>query len=136
MDPDGEIVLLTTGAGLSMMLIDELRAAGLKPFNFLDIRTGGLRGETTRLTQVLSWMGRGHKVRALLLNIFAGITDLGEFSRLLVAALGQAGLTVPVVARLVGTNSAAARDTLAAAGIGLHTDLDAAIAEGRGHLGP
>src|SRR6185436_6299764 len=45
-DPDGEIGLLTTGAGLSMMLIDELRAAGLRPYNFLDIRTGGLRGET------------------------------------------------------------------------------------------
>ena len=43
-DPAGEIGLLTTGAGLSMMLIDELRAAGLKPYNFLDIRTGGLRG--------------------------------------------------------------------------------------------
>ena len=43
-DPEGEIGLLTTGAGLSMMLIDELRAAGMNPFNFLDIRTGGLRG--------------------------------------------------------------------------------------------
>jgi len=133
-DPDGEIGLLTTGAGLSMMLIDELRAAGLKPFNFLDIRTGGLRGETRRLTQVLQWIGQGKKVRVLLVNIFAGITDLGEFSRLLVKALGAAHLKTPVVARLVGTNLSAARDTLAAAGIGLHTDLDAAIAEARKHL--
>jgi succinyl-CoA synthetase beta subunit len=130
-DPDGEIGLLTTGAGLSMMLIDELRAAGLKPFNFLDIRTGGLRGETTRLTQVLSWIGKGRKVKVLLVNIFAGITDLGEFSRLLVAALESAGLEVPVVARLVGTNLASAREVLAKAGIPLHTDLDAAIAEVR-----
>jgi hypothetical protein len=58
-DPRGEIGLLTTGAGLSMMLIDELRTAGLKPYNFLDIRTGGLRGETRRLTQVLKWIGEG-----------------------------------------------------------------------------
>ena len=128
-DPDGEIGLLTTGAGLSMMLIDELRAAGLKPFNFLDIRTGGLRGETKRLTQVLSWIGHGRKVRVLLVNIFAGITDLGEFSRLLVAALESAGLKVPVVARLVGTNLAAAREVLAKAGIPLHTDLDSAVNE-------
>ena len=133
-DPEGEIGLLTTGAGLSMMLIDELRAAGLKPFNFLDIRTGGLRGETKRLTQVLQWIGQGQKVKVLLVNIFAGITDLGEFSRLLVQALDAAKLGTPVVARLVGTNLAAARDTLAAAGIGLHTDLDAAIAEVRQHL--
>jgi len=134
-DADGEIGLLTTGAGLSMMLIDELRAMGLKPFNFLDIRTGGLRGETRRLTQVLQWIGHGKKVKVLLVNIFAGITDLGEFSQLLVKALGTANLKTPVVARLVGTNLSAARDTLAAAGIILHTDLDAALEEARQHLG-
>jgi len=133
-DADGEIGLLTTGAGLSMMLIDELRAVGLKPFNFLDIRTGGLRGETKRLTQVLQWIGHGKKVKVLLVNIFAGITDLGEFSRLLVKALGAAHLKTPVVARLVGNGLSAARDTLAAVKIGLHTDLDAALAEVRGHL--
>ena len=133
-DADGEIGLLTTGAGLSMMLIDELRAVGLKPFNFLDIRTGGLRGETKRLTQVLQWIGHGKKVKVLLGNIFAGITDLGEFSQLLVKALSAAHLKTPVVARLVGTNFSAARDTLAAAKIALHTDLDAALAEVRQHL--
>ncbi len=134
-DPAGEIGLLTTGAGLSMMLIDELRAAGLKPYNFLDIRTGGLRGETKRLTQVLEWIAAGRAVKVLLVNIFAGITDLGEFSRLLVAALGASRLKTPVVARLVGTNLPAARATLAAAGVALHTDLDAALAEVRVHLG-
>jgi len=134
-DADGEIGLLTTGAGLSMMLIDELRAVGLKPFNFLDIRTGGLRGETRRLTQVLRWIGQGKKVKVLLVNIFAGITDLGEFSRLLVEAIATTPqLKVPVVARLVGNGLSAARDTLAAVKIGLHTDLDAALAEVRGHL--
>jgi succinyl-CoA synthetase beta subunit len=134
-DPAGEIGLLTTGAGLSMMLIDELRAAGLKPYNFLDIRTGGLHGETTRLTQVLQWIGEGKNVKALLVNIFAGITDLGEFSRLLLQALQDApALKVPVVARLVGNGLPAAREMLAAAGIALHTDLDAAIEEVRGRL--
>ncbi len=134
-DPQGEIGLLTTGAGLSMMLIDELREAGLKPYNFLDIRTGGLRGETTRLVQVLKWIARGRNIRVLLVNIFAGITDLGEFSRLLVAAIKEVPqLKVPVVARLVGNGLPAARETLATAGIKLHTDLDAALAEVRQHL--
>ncbi len=135
-DPEGEIGLLTTGAGLSMMLIDELRAAGLKPYNFLDIRTGGLRGETRRLTQVLQWIGEGRKVKVLLVNIFAGITELGEFSRLLVAALQSATqLKVPVVARLVGNGLPAAQKVLARAGIALHTDLDAALDAVRAHLG-
>ena len=133
-DADGEIGLLTTGAGLSMMLIDELRAMGLKPYNFLDIRTGGLRGETKRLTQVLQWIGHGKKVKVLLVNIFAGITDLGEFSQLLVKALDAAHLKTPVVARLVGNGLPVAREVFAAAGISLHTDLDAALAEVRGHL--
>jgi succinyl-CoA synthetase beta subunit len=133
-DPAGEVGLLTTGAGLSMMLIDEMRAAGLKPYNFLDIRTGGLRGETKRLTQVLQWIGEGKQVKVLLVNIFAGITELGEFSRLLVKALDAAKLKTPVVARLVGNGLPAAREVLAAAGISLHTDLDAALADVRGHL--
>jgi len=134
-DPGGEIGLLTTGAGLSMMLIDELRAAGLKPYNFLDIRTGGLRGETRRLTQVLEWIGEGKNIKVVLVNIFAGITDLGEFARLLLAALAAApALNVPVVARLVGNGLPAAREALAPAGIALHTDLDDALAEVREHL--
>ncbi|HSN41222.1 MAG TPA: ATP-grasp domain-containing protein [Burkholderiales bacterium] len=134
-DPQGEIGLLTTGAGLSMMLIDELRASGLRPYNFLDIRTGGLRGETKRLVQVLHWIARGRNIRVLLINIFAGITELGEFSRLLVAALGEAPqLKVPVVARLVGNGLPAAREVLAGAGIQLYTGLDDALEEVRRHL--
>ena len=88
-DPEGEVGLLTTGAGLSMMLIDELRSAGLRPFNFLDIRTGGLRGQTTRLVTVLRWLAAAPKVRVLLVNMFGGITDMGEFSRLLVRAIQE-----------------------------------------------
>ena len=134
-DSAGDIGLLTTGAGLSMMLIDELRAAGLKPYNFLDIRTGGLRGDIARLVQVLNWIAEGRNVRVLLVNIFAGITDLGEFSRLLVAALAAVPrLRVPVVARLVGNGLPAARATLSAARIALFTDLDAALIEVRRHL--
>ncbi len=128
-DAEGEIGLLTTGAGLSMMLIDELRAAGLRPYNFLDVRTGGFRGDPARLVSVLKWIGAGRHVRILLVNIFAGITDLGEFSRLLVAALQQVPeFKIPVVARLVGNGLPAARETFAAAGIALYTDLDEAVA--------
>lgn len=134
-DPLGEIALLTTGAGLSMMLIDEMRGAGLKPYNFLDIRTGGLRGEITRLVHVLQWMREGPNVRVLLINIFAGITELGEFSRLLVSALQAVPeFKVPVVARLVGNGVDTARTVLSDAGITLHDDLDVALAAVRAHL--
>jgi succinyl-CoA synthetase beta subunit len=134
-DPRGEIGLLTTGAGLSMMLIDEMRKAGLKPYNFLDIRTGALRGETTRIVKVLTWLSEAPSVRVLLANIFGGIANMGEFSKLLVAALGEVpALKVPVVARLVGNGLPDARGVLAAANIRLHTDLDEALDAVRQHL--
>ncbi len=134
-DPDGEIGLLTTGAGLSMMLIDELRTAGLKPYNFLDVRTGGLRGDATRLVDVLGWIAEGSRVRVLLVNIFAGITDLGEFAQLLTEAFARTPqLKVPIVARLVGTRLDAAREFLAARNITVVTDLGAALVHVRRHL--
>ncbi|MDB5812199.1 MAG: hypothetical protein JWN94_4321 [Betaproteobacteria bacterium] len=134
-DPQGEIGLLTTGAGLSMMLIDELRATGLKPYNFLDVRTGGLRGDPARLVNVLNWIAEGPRVRVLFVNIFAGITDLGEFSQLLIQAFAQTPtLKVPIVARLIGTNLEAAREFLAARNIPVTTDLSEAITHVRRHL--
>jgi succinyl-CoA synthetase beta subunit len=134
-DPDGEIGLLTTGAGLSMMLIDELRASGLRPYNFLDVRTGGLRGDPTRLVNVLSWIAQGPRVKVILVNIFAGITDLGEFARLLLAAFRSVPqLNVPVVARLVGNGVESARTILGEAGIPVVTELDVAVERVRSHL--
>jgi succinyl-CoA synthetase beta subunit len=131
-DPAGEVGLLTTGAGLSMMLVDELRSSGLKPYNFLDVRTSGFRGDPARLISVMQWINAGSQVRVVLVNIFAGITDLGEFSRLLVEAIRRVPeFDKPVVARLVGNNLAAARETFSAAGIALYTDLDEAVAEVR-----
>ncbi|HEV8519187.1 MAG TPA: ATP-grasp domain-containing protein [Burkholderiales bacterium] len=135
-DPDGDIGLLTTGAGLSMMLIDELRTVGLKPYNFLDVRTGGFRGDPARLVNVLKWISAGRHIRIMLINIFAGITDLGEFSRLLVTALQQVPeFKVPVVARLAGNGLSDARRAFEQAGIKLYTELDEAIAEVQRQLG-
>jgi succinyl-CoA synthetase beta subunit len=116
LDPNGEIGLVTTGAGLSMMLIDELTARGAKPLNFCDIRTGQMRGSPARLIRVLEWITSRPSLKAVLVNIFAGITDLGEFAELLAAAIDASpGLQVPVVARLVGRNAAEARRILRAA---------------------
>ncbi|MBS0639864.1 MAG: hypothetical protein JSS43_08335 [Proteobacteria bacterium] len=113
LDPEGEIGLVTTGAGLSMMLIDELTARGAKPLNFCDIRTGQMRGSPARLVRVLEWIGSRGSLKAVLVNIFAGITDLGEFAGLLAAALEQSpSIKVPVVARLVGRGAAEAKRIL------------------------
>jgi succinyl-CoA synthetase beta subunit len=70
-------------------------------------------------------------LKAVLVNIFAGITDLGEFAGLLAAAIqASPNLRVPVVARLVGRNAAEARRILGEArpGMLVTEDLEAALA--------
>ena len=97
-----------------MMLIDEMAARGLKPLNFCDIRTGQMRGSPARLMRVLEWMTARPSLRAVLVNVFAGITDLAEFGSLLASGIEQSPqLRVPVIARLVGRNAAEARRILA-----------------------
>ena len=113
-DPEGEIGLLTTGAGLSMMLIDELAARGMKPLNFCDVRTGQMRGSPARVMRVLEWITSRPSLRAVLVSVFAGITDLAEFGDLLATGIERTPtLRVPVVARLVGRGAAEARRILA-----------------------
>lgn len=131
LDPAGEIGLLTTGAGLSMKMVDDLLARGSRPINFCDLRSGQLRGDPTRIIDALAWIKTSPNLRVLLVNIFAGITDLGEFATLLVTALGRhPELRAPVVARLVGRNLDGARQVLAASelSIQLEPDLDQALA--------
>jgi len=132
-DPHGQIGLVTTGAGLSMMLIDELVGQGLVPYNFCDVRTGQMRGSPARLLRIFDWLRDARDVRVLLVNVFAGITDLGEFAQLLVDALrARPDWKVPVVARLVGNGEAAARRIVAAnadLGIRFEPDLERAIAQ-------
>ncbi len=129
-DPEGEIGMVTTGAGLSMMLVDELTARGLRPFNFCDIRTGQMRDDPKRLIEVLGWIGAGPHIRAILVNIFAGITHLGEFALLFVQAMAAVDVRAPVVMRIIGNGFDEARDIIAASGLPvlIEPDLDRAIA--------
>ena len=124
--------MVTTGAGLSMMLVDELAERGLRAFNFVDMRTGQMKGDPHRLVLVLERMREGPNIKVLLINVFAGITHLGEFSRLLVRALDQvpALKNIPIVARLLGNGLEEARQVLldAKAPVYLETDLEEALA--------
>ena len=136
LDREGEIGLVTTGAGLSMMLIDELAARGLKPLNFCDIRTGQMRGSPARLMRVLEWMTARSSLRAVLVNVFAGITDLAEFGNLLATGIERSPqLRVPVIARLVGRNAAEARRILAERQPGMLVDRGPGRSAARARVG-
>jgi succinyl-CoA synthetase beta subunit len=131
LDPEGEIGLVATGAGLSMQLIDEMSRRGLSAYNFCDIRSGMMRGDPTRLIENLRTLVAGGNLRCVLVNIFAGITELGEFARLLLQALEAVPeMDLPVVVRLVGNGEAEADEILRAAGrpgLTLELDLDRAL---------
>ncbi|MET7331194.1 ATP-grasp domain-containing protein [Nonomuraea sp. NPDC005650] len=116
LDPAGDVGLLTTGAGASMMLVDLLGAAGLAPVNFCDLRTGSLRGDHGRLAFVLDRL-RETSARVIVVNVFAGITDLDEVATLLVRALRERPVDLPVVVRLEGRGAAAARRALEGHGL-------------------
>ena len=125
LDPDGEIGLITTGAGLSMQLIDEILEMGVRPFNFCDIRSGTFRGDPGRLIWVMRRIAQGRSVRAVLVNFFAGVTHLGELADLLLQALEAVPeLKVPITVRLVGNGMQEAQKILGASHIPLTLEVD------------
>ena len=124
LDAEGDVGLLTTGAGGSMLLIDLLRDAGLRPIDFCDARTGGLRGDPQRLVDILQRLERHPTMRCLGVNVFAGITKLDEFAGLLLQALERVRPRVPVVVRIEGERVEAARARLTDAGLACARDLD------------
>lgn len=131
LDRDGTIGLVTTGAGLSMMLVDELVAAGGRPINFCDMRTGQMRGKPDRLLRIFDWLQEIPTLKVILINVFAGITDLGEFAELLLAARRRRPeLRIPFVVRLVGNGAARAEQLIGEAGQDMEwePDLERAIA--------
>ncbi|MGI9379432.1 MAG: ATP-grasp domain-containing protein [Methyloligellaceae bacterium] len=127
---DGDVGLITTGAGLSMQIIDELTEAGLSPINFCDIRSGTFRGSAERLILVMQKISKAPNLKCVLVNFFAGVTHLGELSRLLLEALDNVPeLNSPVIVRLIGNGIDEARNILSANEyqITLETDLDIAL---------
>ncbi len=137
LDPEGEIGLITTGAGLSMMLIDELVAQGARPVNFADVRTGQMRGDPARLLLMMDWLQTAPGLRVVLVNIFAGITDLEEFAQTLLKALAlRPDWDTPIVARLIGNRQEHAYRLLRAEAshVVMESDLERAIALARSYV--
>lgn len=97
----GEIGCMVNGAGLAMATMDITRLYGSAPANFADIG-GGARAE--RVLAALRIILADPQVRAVLINIFGGITRCDEVAEGIVAALRELRPRVPIVARLVGTN--------------------------------
>jgi len=106
---DGNIGILANGAGLSMSTLDVVKGAGGEPANFLDAGGGSKAEAITQSVEVILSDGN---VRAVLFNIFGGITRCDEVAKGLIEAFAQIRPQVPFVVRLDGTNGEEGRAML------------------------
>ena len=107
---DGDVGILGNGAGLVMSTLDVVAQAGGAPANFLDAG-GGSKSEV--IVEAVEVILSDEKVRAVLFNIFGGITRCDEVAQGLIDAFGQIDVKVPFVVRLDGTNDKEGRQLLA-----------------------
>ena len=113
---DGNIGCMVNGAGLAMATMDIIKLAGGEPANFLDVG-GGASQE--RVEQAFKILLADNNVKAVLINIFGGIVRCDMVANGVVAAAKNLGVSIPIVARLEGTNVEEGRRVLHESGIGI-----------------
>ncbi len=110
---DGEIGCMVNGAGLAMATMDCIELAGASPANFLDV------GGSSNPDKVINGMRillKNKILKAILINIFGGITRCDDIAAGIMAAKNKLNITLPVVIRLTGTNEEKGRKMLSNAG--------------------
>ena len=115
---DGNIGCMVNGAGLAMATMDIIKLAGGEPANFLDVG-GGASQE--RVEQAFKILLADDNVKAVLINIFGGIVRCDMVANGVVAAAKNLGVSIPIVARLEGTNVEEGRRVLRDSGINILT---------------
>jgi succinyl-CoA synthetase beta subunit len=111
---DGEIGCIVNGAGLAMATMDLIELAGGTPANFLDV---GGSSNPQKVLVALRIILRNPRVKAILINIFGGITRCDDIAQGILLARKELGIQVPLVIRLIGTNEVAGRGLLQAQGL-------------------
>jgi succinyl-CoA synthetase beta subunit len=121
---EGNIGCMVNGAGLAMTTMDIIKLFGGEPANFLDIGGGASADKVAAAFRIIL---ADPNVKAILINIFGGITRGDEVARGILTAMEQVQTKVPMVVRLVGTNAEEGRHLLAEANmITAETLVDAA----------
>ncbi len=113
---DGDIGCIVNGAGLAMATMDMIKLAGGEPANFLDIG-GGATPE--RVARAFKLVTMDKNVKAVLVNIFAGINRCDWVAQGVVKAVEIEPLSVPLIVRLAGTHVEEGREILAQSGVDL-----------------
>lgn len=131
LDQNGTVATIANGAGLAMATVDAVAAGGLTPANFLDI--GGGANEDSVL-KAFNEIMRYENVRAIVINIFAGITRCDEVAKAIIAAKKQIPALPPLCIRLAGTNVDEAEKLLDAERIPLLPDLEACTQKAKEYI--
>jgi len=113
---DGNIGCMVNGAGLAMATMDIIKLSGGEPANFLDVG-GGASQE--RVEQAFKILLADKNVKAVLINIFGGIVRCDMVANGVVAAAKNLGVSIPIVARLEGTNVEEGKRVLKDSNIGI-----------------
>ena len=107
---EGNVGCLVNGAGLAMATMDLVKYYGGQPANFLDI---GGSSNPEKVVNALEIILSDKEVKAILFNIFGGITRCDDVANGIIAATSQMDIKVPIVVRLIGTNDKEGRAILA-----------------------
>jgi succinyl-CoA synthetase beta subunit len=129
---EGDIGCVVNGAGLAMATMDLVKHYGGEPANFLDIGGSSNPEKVTSALRIItgdSHRGGAPGVRAILFNIFGGITRCDDVANGIVQSLAESPLAVPLVIRLTGTNEELARKILAEHGLTATTQMDEGVRE-------
>lgn len=121
---DGNVGCVVNGAGLAMATMDLVKYYGGEPANFLDI---GGSSNPEKVVNALRIITGDPNVKAILFNIFGGITRTDDVANGIVTATKQNPLKVPIVIRLTGTNEEIAVKILTENGFSAMTDMDEAV---------
>lgn len=121
---DGDIGLISSGAGMTMAAMDAIEAAGGRPACFLDC-SGNPTPEGFSLA--LDLLEQDESVGAILVSVFGGGMQADRVARTLIQILAAATRRKPVVFRLDGTGGERASELLAAAGYHNHRSLESAV---------
>ncbi|HEY8446752.1 MAG TPA: ADP-forming succinate--CoA ligase subunit beta [Thermomicrobiales bacterium] len=120
---DGNIGCIVNGAGLAMATMDAVKLHGGEPANFLDVGGGASAEQVAKAFQLVT---ADPNVRAILINIFGGITRGDVVATGIREALQKVNVAVPIVVRLAGTNAEEGRQLLAEAGLQAVDTMDEA----------
>ena len=121
---DGDVGCVVNGAGLAMATMDLVKYYGGEPANFLDI---GGSSNPEKVVNALKIITTDPQVKAILFNIFGGITRTDDVANGIVTATKMIDIKVPIVIRLTGTNEEIAVKILAENGFAAMTDMDEAV---------